>query len=129
MFCTIKKIFIVLLVLTKISACAMDPDLGLLRACQIGDFDRARSLVQQGASISIQDGTGNTPFHLAAEHGEGAYGLLKFFVDEGAQTSDDRILFLANDKGVTVFNVLQSFTQEKAKKATTHSSDTIFVES
>lgn len=109
----------------------MDPDLGLLIACRNGNFDQARSFVDQGGNIVVQDKDGNTPFHLAAKHGQSAFSLLSYFVEKGAKTKDDRILIIKNNEGVSIFKVLQSFNEQRNKKKTTktYSTNTLFVES
>ncbi|BDC34482.1 hypothetical protein Noda2021_04400 [Candidatus Dependentiae bacterium Noda2021] len=115
---------------------AMDPNLGLLVACGTGNFEQARSFVDQGASIIFQDTRGNTPFHLAAQHGKKAFSLLSYFIDKGVQTNDDKILCIANNEGVTIFSVLDSYKHEKKKNTktsvrstATYSTKDLFVES
>ena len=53
----------------------------LLDACQVGEFDRARSLVSSGTSVDYQDEDGHTPAYCCCsnEHAN----ILQFIIDQG----------------------------------------------
>ena len=71
----------------------MGNDYSLLKACENGDIEKVKNLIDKGLDIDLQNSGGNTALLLASYHGY--IEIVKLLVSKGAK------LNLKNDRGYT----------------------------
>jgi ankyrin repeat protein len=74
-----------------------DPDSGFVAAVLKGDFNRAASLLEAGASVNAKKNNGKTALIIAAERGKYDDGFTAFLLEHGADLS------MKENKGNTAF--------------------------